>query len=94
MKKYQRKVNSAIERFNKGFIVDIAPYNEFVVKQFKRQGDRGRYEALWLIHVYRGESLVASKWLSYYDIVGIGRAKVGKALFWFVNEAVFRGKVL
>jgi uncharacterized protein (DUF2461 family) len=81
MKKYQRKVNRKIRLFNKGFSKDISPYNQFKVMQSKRVGDREPYEAMFLIDLYKGDSLVSSKWLDYHEIVG-------RNLWSWLNKAV------
>ena len=80
-KKYQRKVNQKLRLFNQGFAKDIAPYNHFYVKQFKRVGDREHYDAMWLIHLYYDNVLVYSKWVDYHDISGA-------RLFWWINNSI------
>lgn len=68
MKKQQRKVNRIIRLFNNGFANDIWPYNQFRLKQAKRVNEREPYEADFLIDLYKGDSLIASKWFDYMEI--------------------------
>jgi len=85
--KVQRKVNKVLREFNKGFTKDIDPYNEFYIRQANRMG-REPYESMFLIKLYRGDKMVASKWFDTYEIAGVGRQVVGREFFWFVNNGV------
>ena len=87
--KTQRKVNKVLREFNKGFAKDIAPYNQFRLKQFKRVG-REPYEAMFLVNLYKADKLVSTKWLDYLEIVGVGKQVVGREMFWWVNNEVAR----
>jgi hypothetical protein len=89
--KVQRKVNKVLREFNKGFAKDINPYNEFRLKQFKRMG-RDEYETMFLVHVYRGDTMVASGWFDTHEITGLGNEVVGRRFFWFVNNKVAENK--
>lgn len=91
--KYQRKINKVMREFNKGFKRDIYPYNLFSIRQFKAQPSRvGYYENMYLLHLYKGDKLVSTKWLDYGDIVGFDSQFVGRNLFWWVNNAVAEHK--
>ena len=87
--KYQRKVNKVVRTFNKGFERDIHPYNVFSVKQFKVLPSReGYFENMYLLHLYKADKLVSTKWLDYLEIVGAGKQVVGREMFWWVNNEV------
>lgn len=91
--KFQRKVNKAVKRVNKGFKRDIHPYNVFSIRQFKASLSREtHYENMYLLHLYKGDKVVSTKWLDYGDIVGVGSQLVGREFFWWVNNAVVEHK--
>jgi len=88
MKTYQRKINKVLRAFNKGMSKDIAPYNAFYVRQFKRIGDRSPYEAMFLLQLYCNGAMVSAKWLEYHDIVGFGKQFLGRNFYYWLNNAI------
>lgn len=91
--KVQRKVNKVVKRFNKGFQRDIHPYNVFSIRQFKASpSQESHYENMYLLHLYKGDKVVSTKWLDYGEIVGFGNQVVGRAFFWWVNNEVVKNK--
>ncbi len=93
--KPQRKVNKSVRVFNKGFQRDIHPYNSFRIKQFKASLSKETYyENMYLLHLYKGDKLVSTKWLDYGQIVGFGEQFVGYAFFWWVNNEVAKNSMV
>ena len=88
--KTQRKVNKVLRGFNKGFAKDIAPYNAFKLKQFRRVV-RNEYESWFLVQLYYNDTLVNAKWFDTLEITGVDNQLVGREFFWFVNHEVARG---
>lgn len=82
--KRQRKVNSVVRAFNKGFAKDIAPYNTFSLKQERRLGSD--WDTYYVITLYKDGVGIRSKMFDYYDVVGFKH--VGREFFWFVNNTV------
>ena len=89
--KYQRKVNNVLKGFNKGFRKDIAPYNQFRLRQFERiENSDCSFENFYLIHLYKDKELVSAKWFKYLEIVGLGKQNVGRKFFWWLNDEIVR----
>jgi hypothetical protein len=91
----QRKVNRTIRLLNRGLSKDIAPYNTYNIRQVKAYLSREtHYENMYIMHLYKDDSLISSKWLDYSDIVGLGNQVVGHKLFWWLNNAIVETKHL
>lgn len=93
--KIQRKVNRTIRLLNRGLSKDIAPYNTYNIRQVKAHLSREtHYENMYIMHLYKDDSLVSSKWFSYTDIVGLLENSIGYDLFWWLNNAIVKTKNL
>lgn len=87
--KYQRKVNKVLKGYNKAFSKDIAPYNEFRLRQSERvENSDCAFENVYLIQLYKGKDLVEFKWFKYLEIVGLGKQVIGRKFFWWLNNSV------
>ena len=87
--KYQRKVNKVLKGYNKAFSKDIAPYNEFRLRQFEKIESRDcAFENVYLIQLYRGKDLVDTKRFRYIEIIGLGKQVTGRKFFWWLNNSV------
>jgi hypothetical protein len=91
----QRKINRSIRLLNRGLSRDIAPYNTYNIRQFKAYLSREtHYANIYTMHLYKDDSLISSKRLSYTDIVGLFENSVGSELFWWLNNAIVETKHL